>query len=161
MTQPRQGLERDRQDPRGNRPPAAGLPEGYLRNGYFDAKGNVLPSVIQEWPMQLAQSFKNGGLKSTQQRRFFNKAKAIEQKLKSGKDFDRLKEEIRALKPLAASAVGRGNAPELFKRFMELNVDKAVESEEAFTRGFISHFQSIVAYTKYLEEQPKSGKGGR
>ena len=147
----------DRRPPRETQPPPSGLPAGYLAKGYFDDKGNVLPEVIQEWPSQLAQVFKRSGPKSTQLRRFYNKAKAIEQKLKSGQSFERLKEEIETLKPLAAAAVGKKNAPELFREFMDLNVHRAAESPEAFARGFIVHFQSVVAYTKYYEEK----KGGR
>jgi len=146
--------------PGDTRPPAPRIP-GEEAKSYFDEKGNVLPQVIQEWPMKLARGFKNGGLSSTQLRRFFNKARGIEQKLKSGKDFDRLKEEILTLKPLAAASVGKKNAPESFNRFMEINVQKAIESKEAFTRGFLIHFQSIVAYTKYFEEQDKRDKARR
>jgi len=127
------------------------------KRGYFDKEGNVLPEVIQDWPKIAAQTFKDGKLKSTQLRRFYNKAKAIEQKLESGYPFDWLKEEIATLKPLAAAAVGRGNAPDTFNQFMEVNVHEAIKSEKSFTRGFIIHFQSIIAYTKYYEEK----KGGR
>jgi len=129
--------------------------------GYFDENDNLKPELIQKWPQDIARMFKEGGLKSTQLRRFFNRLRVIEQKLKSGQDFNRLKEEIEVLKPLAAASVGRGNAPESFNRFVEHNVGLVVKSPnpDAFTRGFLVHFQSIIAYTKYLEETEK--RGGR
>ncbi|RLC96209.1 MAG: type III-A CRISPR-associated protein Csm2 [Chloroflexi bacterium] len=159
MTQPRQGLERDRQDPRGNRPPAAGLPEGYLRNGYFDAKGNVLPEVIQAWPMELAKTFLEvkPKLNTAQLRRFYAKVRDIEHRLDMDDDkelFQSLKEQIYSLGPIAAAAVGRQNAPQQFKQFIDLNIPHAVRSVKHFKRGFVTHFQSIVAYVRYLE--PKS-----
>lgn len=129
------------------------------QKGYFDEKNILRPQVIQDWPKIAADDFKGGGLTSTQLRRFFTKAKAIEQKLKSGQSFDRLREEIHTLKPLAAAAVGKRNAPEIFNMFMEVHVHQALKSPEAFTRGFIIHLQSIIAYTKYFEETKT--KGGR
>lgn len=131
------------------------LPAHYLESGYLDKRENVLPEVIQDWPKQIAQTFRRGGLSSTQLRRFFNKVRAIEGKWKAKPEkgnWDRLKEEILALKPLAAVAVGKRNAPDIFNTFMELNVGQAVKSPDAFLRGFVIHFQSIVAYTKYFEE---------
>ena len=148
MTQYQQ--QRGRYPPRRDqRPP--GLPQGYLQNGYFDDKGNVFPEVIQQWPKELAQTFKQSRLSSTQMRRFFNRARAIERQLDANQPFDRVKEEILMLKPLAAASVGKGNAPEIFGTFMDRNVDLAVRSEAEFNRGFLTHFQSVIAYLKYLE----------
>jgi len=149
--EPRRDFGGQRPYPRDDRPAPLELPDGYLAKGYFDG-GNVLPEIIQDWPKEIAQTFKRGNLKSTQLRRFYNKAKAIEGKLKSGQPYDKLKEEIMTLQPLAAAAVGKKNAPEVFHKFMELNVHNAIKSQEDFTRGFIIHLQSIVAYTKYFEE---------
>jgi len=133
------------------------LDPNYLKNGYFDGKGNLLPEVIQKWPEERAKALchEQQKLTSTQLRRFFNRARNLERQLKAGKPFDRLKEEILNLKVIAIAAAGRGTAPELFKQMMEKNVELAVQSEEAFTRGFLAHMQSLVAYLKYEEEQGK------
>lgn len=135
---------------------AVGLPQGYLEKGYFDTNGNALPEVIQKWPEELARVLHGEGLTSTQLRRFFNRARNLESQAKAGQPFDRLKEEILSLKVLAAAAVGRKAAPELFKQFMDKNIELAVKSPEGFKRGFMMHFQSVVAYVKYLEaKEPK------
>lgn len=130
------------------------LPRGYLERGYFDKEGNVLPEVIQEWPEQLARTLLREGLKSTQLRRFFNRARAIEQQ---NLPFERLREEIISLKPIAAASVGRKTAPDIFKVFIDRNVDLAINSLESFSRGFLTHFQSVVAYVKYYENLPRGG----
>jgi len=117
---------------------AQGLPEGYLQKGYFDPKGNLWPEVIQAWPEEIAQLFKMQGLSSTQLRRFFNRARTLEMQLDSGiKAFDRLKEDLLVLTTLAAASVGKGNAPELFKTFMDRNVDITVKfpDSRAFKRA--------------------------
>ncbi|MBA7564489.1 hypothetical protein ES708_06152 [subsurface metagenome] len=145
--------------PRGRYPPGQEqrqplLPRGYLERGYFDKEGNVLPEVIQEWPEQLARTFLREGLKSTQLRRFFNRARAIQQQ---NLPFERLREEILSLKPIVAASVGRKTAPDIFKVFIDRNVDLAVNSLESFSRGFLTHFQSVVAYVKYYENLPRGG----
>ena len=143
---------------RRERPGQLRLPEGYLRQGYFDKDGNVLPELIQDWAYELAGQLIRGEheskLTSTQLRRFFNKARYIERKLKS-QPFEELKSEIYSLRPLAAYAVGRKTAPPLFKQFIDLNTGQATKSEKDFTEGFLVHFQSIVGYAKYIEEITK------
>lgn len=132
--------------------------EYWKATSYFDSKGNLLPDMIQKWPEQLANDFRHQQTKltSTQLRRFFNRARNLEREYKARKqEFDRLKEDILIMKVLAAAAVGRKTAPELFKRFIDKNVALAVESEYAFTRGFLTHLQSVVAYLKYFEEKEK------
>ena len=89
--------------PRGRYPPGTerrqpSLPSDYLQGGYFNKDGNVLPEVIQQWPEQLARAFLREGLKSTQLRRFFNRARAIEQQ---NLPFERLREDILSLNPHA------------------------------------------------------------
>ena len=151
MTQ--RGQPRGRQPDRGQ-PPRSLLPVDYLKNGYFDKNGNVLPEVIQQWPEELAQTFRREGMTSTQMRRFFNRARAIQQQ---GLPFERAKEDILSLKPIVAASVGRGNAPDVFKTFIDRNVELAVSSVESFKRGFLTHFQSVVAYLKYYENVRTGG----
>jgi CRISPR type III-A-associated protein Csm2 len=147
------------QHQRGRYPPAQEqrrlmLPDGYLQGGYFDKDDNLLPEVIQKWPEQLAQTFRREGLKTAQLRRFFNRARAIE---RENMPFERLREDILSLKPIAAASVGRGTAPDIFKEFIDKNVELAIKSPDSFSRGFLTHFQSVVAYLKYYEQT----KGGR
>jgi CRISPR type III-A-associated protein Csm2 len=131
------------------------LPAGYLKDGYFDKDGNLFPQVIQDWPEMLAKIFVREKLTSTQLRRFFNRARAIQQQ---SMPFARLKEDILSIKPIAAASVGRETAPPIFKEFIDKNIHLAVESLDSFQRGFITHFQSVVAYLKYYEQALKGGR---
>lgn len=153
MTYHQRSRWQDRDRPSGR--PASGLPPGYLEKGYFDQSGNLWPEVIQKWPEELARRFRqqSPALTSTQLRRFFNRARSLERQARAGMPFTKLKEEILGLKVLAAAAVGRKTAPELFKQIIDKNVGLAVDSEDAFTRGFLTHFQGMVAYLKYFENK--------
>ena len=151
------GRPYQRDNPKENPPQ---LPPGYLAKGYFDEKGNVFPEVIEKWPLELANAFLKGKpkLNTAQLRRFYNKVRDIKEKLDAKQPFDTLKEQIYALGPLAAAAVGRETAPPLFKEFIDRNIPHAVKSEAHFTRGFILHFQGIVAYAKFLDPKQQGGR---
>jgi CRISPR type III-A-associated protein Csm2 len=146
--------------PQDRRPSPLKLPDGYLNSGYFDDKGNVLPEVIQSWPLDLARKFLQSEpkLNTAQLRRFYNKVCDIKQRLDAQQPFDSMKEQIYSFGPLAAASVGRGTAPSLFKEFVDCNIPYAVKSKEHFRRGFATHFQSIVAYVKYLEPKTQGGR---
>jgi len=38
-------------------PSPPSLPQGYLKDGYYDENGNILEEVIISWPQQLAKIF--------------------------------------------------------------------------------------------------------
>lgn len=131
------------------------LPDAYLHTGYFDGKGNIFPNLVTTTPEDVAKGLGVGGVTSTQLRRFYTKAKAVEQRLDSGESFESAVAGILELKQHAANAVGRaqGRAEQeglnLLKKFIDCNVDLAVKSERAFRKGFLLHFQGVVAYFKY------------
>ena len=129
--------------------------EAFMQRGYFEGK-KIFPELIKEWPKWLAENFLRARLTSTQLRRFFNKMRVIQQRIDATNDFERYKEDILGLTPLAAAAVGKETAPKIFYDVMRMNVDNAVNSQPAFERGFIIHFQSIIAYMKYYERFPWS-----
>ena len=129
-----------------------GWPAGYLEGGYFEeAEGvkRVNPAVVDDWAEAVAQMLGSGGMKTHQLRRFFNKARAIESKLDSGEPFAAVVTDIHTFKRDAAYAVGRGVAPQVFKEFVDRNVELAMRSEDSFRKGFIEHFQSILAFFVY------------
>jgi CRISPR type III-A-associated protein Csm2 len=140
--------------PRGGREPPLGLPPGYLQGGYFQADGKTIHSkVIVDWAEEVARALGNSRpeMTYTQLRRFYNKTLSIKQKLEAGSQFPQLVPEILTLKRDAADAVGKENTPQLFKEFIDRNVDWAVKGKEDFRKGFIQHFQSVVAYKRYWE----------
>lgn len=128
-----------------DRPPPR-LPEGYLEKGYFDDQGNTLPQVIVDWPKDIAQRLASGKLKTAQLRRFFNECRRIERRLDAGADFRIVRSEILKLDAYAADAVKKGKAPRLFEDFIKQNLKWAQKDNKAFLKGFIPHFESVVAY---------------
>jgi hypothetical protein len=122
------------------------LPPDYLKNGYFDSNGNVFPEVIIEWPRDIAAKLDRAGMGSAQIRNFFGEARRIEGQLSSGQDFGALRGRILQLDAYAKSAQTRGNAPPLFKQFIEQNLKWAARDRKSFVNGFIPHFECVVAY---------------
>jgi CRISPR type III-A-associated protein Csm2 len=92
---------------------------------------------------------------STQLRRFYTKAKTAEGRLKAGEPFSSVTASILELKQHAANAVGRAQGRneeaglKLLKQFIDRNVELASKSEKAFLKGFLPHFQGVVAYFKF------------
>lgn len=139
--------------PRGGPPPRRGpppardrLPEGYLANGYFDGKGNILPQVVVDWPRAIASRLADAGLQTTQLRKFFSEARLIEGQLCAGADFAALQGRILKLDAYAEDALKKRNVPPLFKQFIQQNLRWASRDAKSFLEGFIDHFESIVAY---------------
>lgn len=89
------------------------------------------------------------GIAYTQLRRFYQQARAVEQRLRMEKDFAAVLADLAMLRPNAAMAVKRGVAPSSFKDFIDTNVDLATESHEALRKGFLPHFQALLCYYKY------------
>lgn len=142
-----------REPPRREEPPR-GLPRDYLEKGYLDSEGNLRPELITQTAIEVAHAIggpqhRERAIKAAQLRRFFAKARFIEQKLDAGQPFSALKSEILALQPMAADSVRKKSAPDEFKEFIERNTNLAVADEKSFTKGFIQHFQSVVAYHGY------------
>ena len=54
------------------------LPTDYLKNGYFDNNGNILPEVIIEWPRDIAKKLDIAGIGSAQIRNFFGEVRHIQ-----------------------------------------------------------------------------------
>lgn len=136
----------------------ARLPQGYLQGGYFQADGKSLrPEVIVGWAEEVARALGDSRPEMThaQLRRFYNKMLSIKQRLEVSDEFAQLVPELLTLKRDAADSVGKENAPELFKAFIDRNVDSAIKGEEAFKKGFLQHFQSVIAYKRYWEYKKK------
>ena len=141
---------------RGGAPPqqVPQLPEGYLKEGYFDANGNINCDLLTVEAEQVARVLGNSGMTSAQIRRFFGQVRSIERGLWT-KDFSNIVPRIQSLQPLVANYVGRANNQwerqqrENMKRFIDRNVELATSNENSFKKGFIPHFESVVAYFKY------------
>lgn len=149
-------FERGRQRllPRGGEAPQArsltqqrlGLPPNYLKNGYFDQNGNPLPEIIIEWPQHIAAQLDSARMAPSQLRNFFSEVRRIEGQLSAGQNFEALRGRILQLDAYAANAVKKDNAPLLFKQFIEQNSKWAAKDKKSFLKGFMPHFESVVAY---------------
>ena len=149
--------QRGRYSPRREQKPPS-LPPGYLEGGYFDQKDKIRPELITRTAEDIARTLGNAGVTTAQLRRFFGQVRSIERELAArDRDFEAVAPQIQSLKPMVANYVGRGNNPwererrEVFKRFIDRNVDRVMagNDERFFKRGFVPHFESVVAYFKY------------
>ena len=121
------------------------LPQGYLKDGYFDKNGHILEEVILLWPQQLAKVFYESRLKNTQLRKFFQEARRQEARLTSGIPFTSIRTEVQKLDSYAENALKKNNAPVPFRDFIGQNVRFAAKDEESF-KAFVKHFECIVGY---------------
>lgn len=124
----------------------------YLSAGYFEDKHDkryLRPEVLDSAAIDAAKALGNSGMKSAQLRRFFAKARGIEAKLDRERDFEAIKADIYGFKRDVAYQVGRQVVPEAFQQFINRNVELATVDPESFKKGFLQHFESVVAYFVY------------
>ncbi len=128
-------------------PSPPSLPQGYLKDGYYDENGNILEEVIISWPQKLAKIFHESipQLKTTQLRRFFSEVRRQETRLTSGIPFASVRTEIQKLDSYAETALKRKNAPVPFRLFIGQNIRFAAKDEKSF-KAFVTHFECIVGY---------------
>jgi len=125
----------------------------YLKDGYFDSGGRPRGEIITTLAFGVARELKQSGLTTHQIRNFYNKAMFLKRRLDSGQSFEDVKWRLQTLHRDAANAVGKKNAPEKFKQFIDRNAQLAAKDAHSFKDGFIQHFQSVVAFLNYLEER--------
>ncbi len=64
------------------------------------------------------------------------------------RDFGAVNADIKRLVPFAKDGVGKNKVPREFLEFIERNV-QLVKDEKSFVKGFIEHFQAVVANFSY------------
>jgi hypothetical protein len=131
--------------------------ESYLddlsENGYFDQKNNLRPEFVVRDADVAAHYLADAGVTNGQLRRFFTMSRSLEHHLNILKDFDAIKPEIAKLHPFAAAIIGREQID--YKRrnllalleFIKVNAQRAMESEHSFRKGFLEHFECVMAWT--------------
>lgn len=127
------------------------FPQGYPQ--YFGPEGHTRVELLLKEAENLAACFERDRLKRHQLRAFYDHAKRQFQRLQHGASFGAVHPEIAKLKPFAADRAGRAeNAlPASFKRFIDFNVD-AVTDQNSFEKGFMQHFEAVVAYCARIRE---------
>jgi CRISPR type III-A-associated protein Csm2 len=119
--------------------------EGYP--DYFDTDGLLKPEFVNEKAEEIARRLGDERPKMTmsQLRAFYGHVKLQEGALASGRDFKEVLLEVKKLKPFASERAHKEKVPKYFEDFITRNVDK-VKDERTFLKGFVEHFQAVVAY---------------
>lgn len=140
-----------RRNPSGGNNPAQGLGGDYLKNGYFhfvNGKPYLREEIFTTEAELVARVLSTKGMTSASLRRFYQKVMGINQRFKDTGDFEEAKPCLFSLYPNAADAVTRNNnVPEEFRQFINKNVKLATKDAYHF-KGFVEHFQSVLAYFK-------------
>ena len=124
---------------------------GYLKEGYFDAQGNLrLEYVSRDNMKPLTQGMAEGrpALTTNQLRRYFGHCRMIETKIRAkNATWQQLRSEFLKLDITAADAIGRDTPkiPKLFHDFIRRNVS-SVKNEKDFLEGFLPHFEALVGF---------------
>ena len=117
------------------------LDPNYLKGTYFDSANNIKCELLTSEAEILAKKLKDSNVGYAQARRFFAAVRAIE----------------RDLENKAAYFVGRGQGDrdkkgrENLKRFIDANVELSARNEESFRKGFVPHFEAVIAYLRYYK----------
>ena len=126
------------------------FPPGYPQ--YFTKDGYTRVELLKEEAERLADRFAAERLTRHQLRAFYDHAKKQLQKLQYGTPFPEVHPEVARLKAFAADRAARANPiPRSFKEFIDRNVD-AIADEKSFEKGFMPHFEAVVAYCAGLKD---------
>lgn len=121
-------------------------PPGYLAKGYFQEKDKLFPELLDRWARDIADGLANGGMATSQLRRFFDETKRIKRKLENTRKFNEIVPEILKLSAYANDAVKKRKAPTLFNDFINQNLKWASLGEKEFLIGFVNHFECVVGF---------------
>lgn len=123
------------------------FPPGYPRYLTPEPGCHTRVELVTVEAENLAARFESDGLKRHQLRAFYDHAKRQLQRLLYGVPFGEVQPEIARLKAFAADRAARteNRLPSSFKQFIDRNVD-AVTDEASFKKGFMPHFEAVVAY---------------
>lgn len=120
--------------------------------GYFNDKGYLRSELVVEKAEMVAQKLVRAEVTMGQLRRFFTMARSLERRAQTAASFDELEPEIAGFHKFAASVVGRaqkkgghGNI-EALRDFIDENVTLARQNQKSFLKGFLPHFESVIAY---------------
>jgi CRISPR type III-A-associated protein Csm2 len=134
---------------RKNRPAFSGrtstFPPGYP--DYFDADKVLKPEFVTDLAEDIATELGQARPRMTmhQLRAFYAHVKRQENALKNHRPFKEVLVEISKLRAIASERASKEKIPGYFRDFIDRNVDKS-KDEDAFLKGFVEHFQAVVAY---------------
>jgi CRISPR type III-A-associated protein Csm2 len=142
--------ERRRDDTRRGGGTGNAFPPAYPQ--YFTKEGYTRVELLKEEAEQIAERFAADRLTRHQLRAFYDHAKKQLQRLQYGTAFAEVHAEVARLKAFAADRAARANPiPRSFKEFIDRNID-AIRDEKSFEKGFMPHFEAVVAYCARLRD---------
>jgi CRISPR type III-A-associated protein Csm2 len=120
---------------------------------YLTDDGHTQVELLKGHAERIAARFESDGLKRHQLRAFYDHAKRQLQRLAYGAPFGEVHAEVARLKAFAADRASRANnaIPASFKQFIDRNID-AVKDEASFKKGFMPHFEAVVAYCARIKD---------
>jgi CRISPR type III-A-associated protein Csm2 len=128
-----------------------------VETGYFNDGGHLRAELRVEHAQLVAQVLAGASVTSGQLRRFFTMARSLEHRLSFSHSFDAIIPDIARFQPLVANIIGSAQSEgqrrdlEVLRDFIDTNAQKARENEKAFHKGFVPHFESVIAYFKYYK----------
>lgn len=131
----------------GFRPAGGGslLPPGYLSGGYFNSDGYLKKELLLSHAEQIAQTMM-GKIEYSQLRKFYAHVRTADTRLSYGRlPYAAVEPSILQLKGFAAEALKKGKVPPVFKQFIDENILR-IDDIDAFRKGFVPHFQAVVAF---------------
>jgi len=123
------------------------LPKDYLKGGYFNGEGYLKEELLTTTASEVAKSF-GQNMSSSQLRRFYGHAKTAEKSYIFSHDERKFINDIKQLDSFVAEAKGKEKVPAIFYEFIAENV-KNCNSSKDIMKGFLPHFQAVVAYFTY------------
>lgn len=124
-----------------------GLPKGYLEGGYFDQEGYLKDKLITDAASDVAKGF-GKEMSNSQLRRFYGHVKTAEKAYSYSKDTKKLINDVSLILSFAAEAKGKEKVPSVFYDFIHKNIQN-IKTAKDILKGFIPHFQAVVAYFTY------------
>jgi len=123
-----------------------GLPEGYLRLGYFDSDGYLRKEVMIDEAKEVAESLARSNLAAVKLQGLYNRARMLKDRLNRTDDFRALKADLYGLLTDAVDSTGRRITPDIYREFVERNIGLAVVDSKSFQEGFVEHLRSVRAW---------------
>ena len=123
----------------------AGIQNGRENTYYFGPDGELKAELLTTEAEKIAETLGNEKMTMHQLRAFYGHVKRQEGALKNGRPFSQVRTEILKLKPIASERLCKRKIPRSFEQFIYRNVDN-VKDETTFVKGFVEHFQAVVAY---------------
>lgn len=128
--------------------------------GYFNDKGYLRTELLVEDAEWVAKQMVAAKVTMGQLRKFFTMARGMQNRLSIQNDFDALIPEIASFHKHAIAVVGRADKDKKsymksLREFIDINSSIARQDQKNFLKGFIPHFESVIAYFTFHNNEEK------